>query len=296
MNGLWKKAPSATSVHRIITRGLLLSFLVAGCEDPETSSDAVSETNYSDDKTATTCAPGSKTGAAGATDAERTAQGYGYNVRTPSNYSPLIAHPLLVVYAPAARSAAGNERFINLTREGTKAGFIVAYAENRRMSIPTIIEQGTIPSLVAKKWCVDESKVYFTGHSNGGTIPTALSVLKETQGIATAIAPSGAGFTGENLSEYTCPAPISVMVMHSAEDALFPGYGAETSKWWANCNKCEATPSKPLANGCVAYENCADNTTTLYCEGTGGHGKWPPLNADIIDFFLSATKAPSPSP
>ncbi|MGH8653731.1 MAG: hypothetical protein ACREYE_16875 [Gammaproteobacteria bacterium] len=86
-----------------------------------------------------------------------TADGIKYNVRTPLNYDPTLAHPLLMVYAPVKRTRMSSERFTNLTREATRAGFVVVYADHRRLSPSAIIELGTIPRLVVQKWCIDEN-------------------------------------------------------------------------------------------------------------------------------------------
>jgi hypothetical protein len=47
----------------------------------------------------------------------------------------------------------------------------------------------TIPALVARKWCIDEARIYLTGQSDGGM-------------AADAIAPNAAGVNGKNLAEY----------------------------------------------------------------------------------------------
>ena len=52
------------------------------------------------------CEAGSHPGAAEITNHESTSKEVPFNVRTPANYDPTIAHPVLVVYA-----AAGNDRY-----------------------------------------------------------------------------------------------------------------------------------------------------------------------------------------
>ncbi|MFO1353084.1 MAG: methane monooxygenase/ammonia monooxygenase subunit A [Gammaproteobacteria bacterium] len=78
-----------------------------------------------------------------------------------------------------------------------------------------------------------------------------------------------------------------VLVMHSANDALFPGFGAQTAKWWAGCNHCDAGAAAPLANGCMAYQGCAADGATWYCEGNGAHREWPDRNDLLIEFLTS---------
>ena len=241
--------------------------------------------SYAYEQRVVDCAPGTRPGLAGIRDDQRSATGIGYNVRTPANYDPRVAHPLLMVYAPAGVNRFGSESLTGLTRAATQAGFIVAYANRRRLSIDVIQELGTIPGLIAEKWCVDLDRIFLTGHSDGGTVAVALAVLDHTRHIPTAIAPSAAGFTAQDLGAFACPAPLSVMVMHSAEDRHFPGYGRQIADWWAACNRCEKQASPRRADGCRSYPNCAGGVRTLYCEGTGSHLEWPDLNPQLLAFF-----------
>jgi polyhydroxybutyrate depolymerase len=193
-----------------------------------------------------------------------------------------------MVYAPARTSRYESENFMLLTQEATAAGFIVAYADHRAMSPDTIEKLAEVPGLIEKKWCVDHKRIFLTGHSDGGTAAMAIAFLNGTKHIPAAIAPSAMGIRGEDLKEYQCPNPLSVMVMHSSQDALFPGYGKEAIQWWAACNGCDTTPPVKDANGCVTYKGCRNNVATRYCEGTGAHTKWPENNKAIIDFFRNS--------
>ena len=119
----------------------------------------------------------------------------------------------------------------------------------------------------------------------------ALAFMSGTKHIPTAIAPSAAGMNYESLYNRPCPDPIPVMVMHSANDQLFPKYGKDSVSWWANCNGCEPNANNKLDNGCIAYSGCTSGVKTWYCEGTGRHSKWPGRSADIIEFFLSSAQS-----
>lgn len=269
-------------MQRVKTSLLLASVIPwLGCApDPE-----MGETSYPSDTTQVRCEPGTRIGSAGITNNESTREGIKYNVRTPSNYAPTIAHPLLMVYAPAKRSRMSIERFTNFTLEATTAGFVVAYADNRPLSPSAIVELSTIPGLIAQKWCIDEERIFLTGHSDGGSVSMGMAFMAGTKDIPAAIAPSAAGLTKRDLSERGCPNPIPVMVMHSAKDRLFPGYGAGTIQWWADCNGCDLEATETMDNGCVAYSGCANGVQTWYCEGDLSHSKWPGMNADILEFF-----------
>ncbi len=245
---------------------------------------------YSNTPTTARCHTGARGGRAGASDGEVSAEGLQYHLRTPSNYDATVAHPLLMVYAAAGQSGHASERMTGLTPAATAAGFVVVYADHRPLSIPAIEQLGTIPGSVANKWCIDETRVYVTGHSDGGTAALALAVLDKTKTVPAAIAPSAAGWTGKDLDAYRCPAPIPVMVMHGANDRLFPGWGTQTSAWWAECNGCGVAKTKKVEGGCVAYQGCKSGGATLYCEGAGSHRDWSNLNRMMLEFFAHPEK------
>ncbi|MEE9397326.1 MAG: hypothetical protein V3V31_09970 [Methylococcales bacterium] len=196
-----------------------------------------------------------------------------------------------MVYPPAKKNHFDTEKFTDLTRQATTAGFVVSYADHRAFSPAELIELSTIPGLVAKNWCIDQKRVFFTGHSDGGTVSMALAFMGGTKHIPAATAPSAAGIRGADLAGRKCPAPIPVMVMHSTNDTLFPGYGMETNLWWASCNQCDLNSTETLDNGCISYNGCANDVQVLYCEGNGSHAEWPGVNDATIDFFTqSASK------
>ncbi|WP_394753614.1 hypothetical protein [Crenothrix sp.] len=285
----------------------------------------LSEATYSNDVATAGCQAGSKSGNAGASDDEKTDDGVYYSVRTPANYNDTIAHPLLMVYAPAGKDRSQTEDFTYLTKEATAAGFIVAYADHRALSPEAVVQLANIPKVVEEKWCIDKKRIFMTGHSDGGTIAMGIAFFNGTKHIPTAIAPSAVGITGEDLADRNCVKPTPVMLMHSSRDKLFPNFGKHAIEWWAKCNKCDTKTykvtdrkaisgaggwesyyqqelaqkaedlkaGKPLPHttpvegveGCVAYSGCKNGVQTWYCEGTGMHPEWPGKNKDIIGFF-----------
>ena len=247
----------------------------------------LSETVYPVGSATGRCDSGTKPGTAGASNDEQTPTGIRYMVKTPANYAASIAHPLLMVYAPARTNRYESEDFVHLTQEATAAGFIVAYADHRTMTPKAIEELAEIPGLVEQKWCIDKKQTFLTGHSDGGTAAMAIAFINGTKHIPAAIAPSASGIRGEDLKAYQCPNPLPVMIVHSSQDTHFPGYGKEAIQWWAACNGCGTADLVKDAEGCVTYRGCTNNVTTRYCEGTGTHSEWPGKNKAIIDFFRS---------
>lgn len=274
--------------HHLISC-ISLFFLVTACTESGTPPPLEAYV-YPNTPAVTRCEAGMRPGLAGATDGKVSADGIRYMVRTPSNYDPTIAHPLLIVYAPAGMSRWASERFTGFTTLATGAGFLVVYADHRPLNVSTVEQLGVIPDLVGREWCIDQKRVFATGHSDGGTASLALAVLEKTKKIPTAIAPSAAGWTGKDLELFQCREPLPVMIMHGKQDRLFPGWGAEASAWWARCNHCELSKTKSVEGGCLAYQGCASGGATLYCEGAGSHRDWANLNHVILEFFAHPEK------
>jgi polyhydroxybutyrate depolymerase len=217
-----------------------------------------------------------------------------YFVRTPSNYDERFAHPMLVVYAAAGASANQTERYTRLTADATSRGLVVAYVDHRPMGMKNVVGLGGVAKSVAERWCIDRQRVYLTGHSDGGTVSTALALLESTRADVSGIAVSAAGFRKQDLEQMQCRSPIPVMIMHGVKDTLFPGWGRETAQWWASCNGCAAPVAGPDPSGCVTYSNCASAAPVLYCEGPQSHREWPGLESRIITFLLGQQAGPSP--
>lgn len=266
-----------------------LSSTLTACRDQGTAPQ-LGVYDYADAMVTGRCEAGTRAGERGIRDGEAMGDGIRFHVRTPANYDATFMHPLLMVYAAAGQSGLVSERVTGLTASATGAGFVLVYVDHRPLGVPSIEQLAIIPGAVTKKWCVDEKRVFATGHSDGGTVALALAVLDQTKQVPAAIAPSAAGWTGKDLEAYQCRAPLPVMVLHNRQDTLFPGWGAQTAAWWAACNRCNNAKPKSLEGGCVAYQQCAAGGATLYCEGEGGHRDWPNFNRVMIEFFTHPEK------
>lgn len=251
-------------------------------------------TNYPDNLK-TSCNIINKLDTAGSRKTLRATNGFRFKVHTPTNYQPEIAHPLIVVFAPATLQANQSEKYTGLIRAATEAGFIIAYTNSQKMSVANTIALNQIKRQVASRWCIDERRVFYTGHSDGGTVSSALAFMPETSNQVLAIAPSAAGVSGKDLESYPCPEPISVMVMHGENDSLFPGFGSQAIQWWASCNQCNPIPQNDANSDCLTYAGCANSVITQYCEHSGSHRDWPHMNAEMMRFFINAPIRPEPT-
>lgn len=216
---------------------------------------------------------------------ERLGKNIRYNVTTPSNYRADYPHPLLMVWAPSGLSDNLSERFTGLTGPATARGYIVVHVASVPLGFRALGELATVPEQVIKKWCVAADRVYYTGHSDGGTVSNALAVLPARLTDPVAIAPSAMGMQGEDMAAYECPRPTNVMLMHNKHDRHFPDYGSKVAQWWARCNQCGAPTPSPAHPDCVEYEGCAAGVRTLFCQAEGNHADWPGFSHDVLGFF-----------
>ena len=210
-----------------------------------------------------------------------------FNVTTPTNYRSDYAHPLLIVWAPSGLSEGLSEKFTGLTRQATEAGYVVAHTRSVPLGFKALTALSAIPAGIIESWCIDPALVFYTGHSDGGTVSNALSVMPESAFHPRALAPSAMGMQGKDMAAYKCPSPTSVMLMHNKGDGHFPDYGSQVVAWWANCNQCSDETVKADYQGCVQYMACAEGISTLFCEAEGNHAHWPGPEHDPIRFFSS---------
>ena len=230
------------------------------------------------------CPLGTRDGTAGRHEM-RSADGLPFTVITPRNFQAGYSHPLLVVYAPAGLGPWLSERYAGLTAEATRAGFIVAYVGSLQMSLAAIDRFAAVVPEVEKHWCVDHDRIYATGHSDGGTVATALAILPKYGAPFRSVAVSGAGWEKRDFDSAACGAPLPVLIMHGADDGHFPGFGRDAAAYWSACNRCQNSGKPPAssASDCFAFSGCA--APTIYCEPRRSHWRWAGDPSAIVGFL-----------
>ncbi len=232
------------------------------------------------------CQAGDRDGPVGESENE-TSGSIDFNLRTPQDYDPELGSPLVVVYAAAGANEASSEAFHDLTEDALGEGYIIAYADHISPSSQSAVDfLADVLHEIVDEWCVDEDRVYFTGHSDGGTVASLLVIWDRVEPRPAAIAPGGAGLNEGFLSGLDCSDTLPVMVTHGANDSLFPGFGAQAARWWAQCNGC-ADEAEPGPDGdCEVYSGCEGGAEVRYCENELTHPQWPNfMNDEILDFF-----------
>ncbi len=178
---------------------------------------------------------------------------------------------------------ADSEGFIVLEPNGTLEGDGERRSWNVKLCCGVAQQQavndvGFIRHLVQKvesELCVDNKRVYATGHSNGAAMTFALAC--EAADLFAAVAP----VSGATLQPTAChPArSIPVAMIRSKDDGAVPYQGkpdwqsaADDLALWRALNGCEATPVVASQNGvCQNYTQCDAGTNVMLCSPRGSH-------------------------
>jgi poly(3-hydroxybutyrate) depolymerase len=135
--------------------------------------------------------------------------------------------------------------------------------------------------------CLDESRVFATGHSSGGYFTNVLGCQRGD--VLRAIAPvAGGGPSGPNGGDPSCERPVSVWIGHAEDDGTVPFVNGQGSlDYWLGSDGCDAESQPVAPDPCVAYQGCASGLQVRWCVYEGGHD-WPDFAAQgIWDFFKS---------
>jgi poly(3-hydroxybutyrate) depolymerase len=136
--------------------------------------------------------------------------------------------------------------------------------------------------------CVDESRIFATGHSSGGYFTNVLGCQRGD--VLRAIAPvAGGGPFGDGGDAPNCERPVSAWIAHSEEDetVLFAN-GEGTLDYWLGSGDCDRESFESVSpDPCVAYGGCSAGLAVRWCSYEGGHD-WPSFAAEgIWEFFSS---------
>ena len=203
----------------------------------------------------------------------------------PLNQNAKAKYPLVIAFSPAGKTPRKSEIFYNgLTSLANEHGLIVAYVDHIPLSEKHLITLSFSAETIKNHYCIDEKKITYLGHSDGGTLASILSY--RDLGIKPKnIIISAAGLNNEGLKNETCPSfRFSTLILHSIKDKLFYGYGLDNYNWLNNCRKCQNNEVK-TSKYCKFALECED--INVYCEGTNSHTQWPNNeNKNIINFIL----------
>lgn len=214
----------------------------------------------------------------------------------PSDYEPSQAYPL--VFGFHGRDFSGEEfraaDYGNLLSAAADEAIVVhpdATPEQWAWELESDLDVAFFDALLdtlTRGLCVDESRVFATGHSSGGYFTNVLGCRRGA--VLRAIAPvAGGGPFGPAGGVPQCEEPVSVWIGHSPDDETVPFIEGEGSlAYWLERDGCDVDSAAPVApEPCVAYDGCGSGLAVRWCAYPGGHD-WPTFGAQgIWDFFSS---------
>ncbi|MCB0364802.1 MAG: hypothetical protein H6624_17250 [Bdellovibrionaceae bacterium] len=231
-------------------------------------------------------------------------------VSIPSTYSSEKGSPLIVSFHGLGGNGLQHERNLNMNKLANARGYITAHPDglNNSWNAGTCCGNRdgddvdffrTLVTTLSKELCIDPSRIYVTGLSNGGFMSYRLAC--EASELIAAAAPI-AGTIG--VANCLPKRPVSILHLHGTDDTLVKyegsslGPGAvEATERWADLNACPEKTEVLVDKGnwlCEQAKDCsAKSEVTLCTVDQGSHtGPWHYSSGStviatdvILDFF-----------
>lgn len=210
-----------------------------------------------------------------------------YIVDVPASYDINKPYRLIMAFHGAGLAAQSFRSFFKLT-PATQDEAIVAYLEalgnptgwDYKRDIPYF---DAVATQLKAQYCVDESRIFATGHSSGGYFTNALGCQRGN--VLRGIGPfsGGAAFTAN------CQDHVAAWISHGNMDNIVPTMeGRSARDLWAKQSACD--PSQPMPvepEPCVTYAGCDPDNPVHYCEYDGDHNL-PSFGVQAVWSFFKA--------
>ena len=238
-----------------------------------------------------------------------------YRIHIPNSYTGNNAVPLMI----ALHGGGGRSKTMlsktNINEKSDEQGFIAVYPNGICRLLPLrtwnagfccghalekdIDDVGFIEKLIGKmqlQFNIDSSKIFVTGHSNGGMLAYRLG--SELSDIIAAIAPVAGtigGYATENSELWINSEPnfpVSVLAVHGRLDESVPYEGGrgnntggtrsylsvnESISFWIDYNECNIDPITNSSGNITidTYSNGNQGTEVVLCTIENGGHNWP---------------------
>jgi polyhydroxybutyrate depolymerase len=222
------------------------------------------------------------------------------NVHIPEGYDPTVGTPLVLNIHGFTSDAVEEALLTNMTPKADAENFVVVYPYGTGVpgelswnagaccgtaAATNVNDIGFVSDLIdyaEQQLCIDPSRVFATGMSNGGFLSHTIGC--ELADRVAAIAPV-AGVDG--MPTCTPSRPVPVMHFHGTADPLVPWNGdallgfisvPDSIAGWAQRDGCTGSPVQTYANGnstCATYQQCAGGADVTLCTIAGGGHTWP---------------------
>ena len=227
----------------------------------------------------------------------------GYILDVPESAKPAVPVALIFDFHGFGHSAVGVWQVSGFRALADKEGFITVYPQGLPVKLKLhgkeltndgwemfAVDGNRDLRLVAallddleNRYCIDLSRVFATGFSNGAFFSSLLGCAMADRFAA--VAP----VSGGDLSVPCKPSRgIPVLIHHGRSDRVIEvARGRAGRDGWIAANRCK----KSLGGDCEEHRECHDNAVVLYCEGDQDHS-WPAAATQRIWNFFSEHPMP----
>ncbi len=141
----------------------------------------------------------------------------------------------------------------------------------------------TLLAQISSGYCIDQNRIFSTGHSFGGMMTNALGCYRG--GVLRAVAPV-AGFPP--FGNPTCEGEVAAFVVHGENDSVvdYTTGGLATRDRYLEANGCAETSQAVEPSPCVAHDGCTEGLPVHFCVHQDDHN-WPDFAANGIWGFFS---------
>lgn len=224
-----------------------------------------------------------------------------YVLSVPAAYDALTAYRVVFVFhsgggtGTRARDYFG---FANIAED--KAIFVYPDGRSGNWDLETPADANAdvafveaIVASLAKSACVDASKVFATGSSNGAYFVNQLGCRRGAS-LLRAIAPHSGSGPYDQGSAYDADGhlqcagkPVPAMIFHGLADTnVSPADGQATVDHWSWANGCTSSTKPTAPSPCVAFDGCRSPVVSCRIPNQG-HRIWAQGPQATWDFFAS---------
>jgi poly(3-hydroxybutyrate) depolymerase len=213
-----------------------------------------------------------------------------YIVSLPSGYDPQQSYPLVFAFHGLGGSGelVSNQFYFGIEQKGgTPSIFVYPDGLDAGEGEPgwpntdgrDVAFFDALLQTLTSQYCVDENRIFSTGHSYGGIMTHTLACQRAA--VLRAVAP----VAGAHFGFAPCEAgAVAALGIHGNPDELVAyDEGVAAMSRIQDANGCSEVTAD-VGDGCLAYE-CDPGYPVIWCEHGDGHN-WPDFAAQRIkDFF-----------
>lgn len=211
-----------------------------------------------------------------------------YRLHVPASYDPTERTPLVLNFHGYTSNAYQQEIYSGMSAKADAEGFIAVHPDGISSSWNAgnccgvaqqtgVDDVGFVDALIDEleaTYCIDASRIYATGMSNGGFMSHRLGC--DLSDRIAAIAP----VAGHDVTLSCAPTrPVPVMHFHGTADGTVPFSGTgPTIASWVERNGCSNATSVTFNNGnttCETHADCDAGAEVTLCTVTGLGHEWP---------------------